>query len=46
MTAHAILQADWDIVKRGWDAHVLGKAEHTYKDALQAVTELRVSLGC
>lgn len=33
--------ADWDIVKRGWDAHVLGKAPHTFKDALTAVTTLR-----
>jgi hypothetical protein len=36
------LQADWDIVKRGWDAHVLGKAPHTFTDAATAVTTLRV----
>jgi hypothetical protein len=37
------VQADWSIVKRGWDAHVLGKAPHTFKDALTAVKTLRVS---
>ena len=35
-------QADWRIVERGWNAHVLGQAEHTFKDALTAVTTLRV----
>ncbi len=28
--------ADWTIVKRGWDAHVLGKARH-FKSAAEAV---------
>ena len=38
-----MLQADWNIVKNGWDAHVLGKAPHKFKDAVTAVKELRVS---
>lgn len=33
--------ADWSIVKRGWDAHVLGEAPHKFKDATTAVTTLR-----
>ena len=37
-----LLQADWDMVKRGWDAHVLGVAPHSFKDALTAVKTLRV----
>ena len=36
------MQADWDIVKRGWDAHVLGKAPHQFTDAVTAVKTLRV----
>jgi hypothetical protein len=35
-------QADWNMVKRGWDAHVLGKAPHQFKSALEAVKTLRV----
>lgn len=38
------LQSDWDIVERGWKAHVLGEAEHTFKDALEAVKTLKVRL--
>lgn len=34
-------EADWDIVKRGWDAHVLGKGERQFESALQAVEVLR-----
>ncbi|KXZ52062.1 hypothetical protein GPECTOR_10g1085 [Gonium pectorale] len=34
-------EADWAMVKRGWDAHVLGKAEHTFRDAKTAVVTLR-----
>lgn len=34
-------EADWDIVKRGWQAHVLGKAPHTFTDPVQAVKTLR-----
>ncbi|KAL6748133.1 phosphoglycerate mutase [Haematococcus lacustris] len=34
-------EADWNIVKRGWEAHVLGQAPHTFTDCLTAVTTLR-----
>uniref|UniRef100_A0A7R9VFU8 phosphoglycerate mutase (2,3-diphosphoglycerate-independent) n=1 Tax=Chlamydomonas euryale TaxID=1486919 RepID=A0A7R9VFU8_9CHLO len=34
-------EADWNIVKTGWDAHVLGKAPNTFKDAHTAVKTLR-----
>ena len=34
-------EADWNIVKRGWDAHVLGVAPHTFQDAHTAVKTLR-----
>ena len=34
-------EADWAMVKRGWDAHVLGKADHTFADPATAITELR-----
>jgi hypothetical protein len=40
----ALPQADWDIVKRGWQAHVLGKAPHTFTDPVQAVKTLRVRM--
>ncbi|TKY69023.1 2,3-bisphosphoglycerate-independent phosphoglycerate mutase [Spatholobus suberectus] len=32
---------DWNVVKRGWDAQVLGKAPHTFTSALEAVKKLR-----
>ena len=32
--------ADWSIVKRGWDAHVLGKARH-FPSAMDALVTLR-----
>ena len=38
-----VLQADWNIVEKGWKAHVLGEAPHKFKDAKTAVTSLRVS---
>jgi len=34
-------EADWSIVKRGWEAHVLGQAPHKFTDALTAVKTLR-----
>ena len=34
-------EADWEIVQRGWNAHVLGEAPHKFTSALEAVTELR-----
>ena len=36
-------EADWKIVERGWKAHVLGEAPHTFKDAKTAVQTLRGS---
>ncbi len=36
-------EADWNIVKKGWYAHVLGEAPNTFKDALTAVKTLRAS---
>lgn len=32
------------MVKRGWEAHVLGQAEHKFTDALTAVKTLRVGV--
>lgn len=32
---------DWGVVKRGWDAQVLGEAPHQFKSALEAVKTLR-----
>ncbi|XP_023544507.1 2,3-bisphosphoglycerate-independent phosphoglycerate mutase-like [Cucurbita pepo subsp. pepo] len=32
---------DWEVVKRGWDAQVLGEAPHKFKSALEAVKKLR-----
>jgi len=34
-------EADWEMVERGWRAHVLGKAPHTFTDAVEAVRTLR-----
>jgi 2,3-bisphosphoglycerate-independent phosphoglycerate mutase len=36
-------ESDWEIVERGWKAHVLGEAEHTFKDALEGVKSLKGS---
>ncbi|ONL97675.1 2,3-bisphosphoglycerate-independent phosphoglycerate mutase isoform X1 [Zea mays] len=32
---------DWQVVKRGWDAHVLGEAPHRFRSALEALRKLR-----
>ncbi|GAB4840856.1 Phosphoglucomutase-1 [Ancistrocladus abbreviatus] len=32
---------DWEVVKRGWDAQVLGEAPHKFTSALEAVKTLR-----
>ncbi|KAH7438682.1 hypothetical protein KP509_04G026500 [Ceratopteris richardii] len=32
---------DWNVVKRGWDAQVLGEAPHKFKSALEALTSLK-----
>ena len=34
-------EADWNIVKRGWDAHVLGEAPNKFTNAWNAVKTLR-----
>ena len=34
-------EADWSMVERGWRACVLGEAEHSFADPVEAVTELR-----
>jgi 2,3-bisphosphoglycerate-independent phosphoglycerate mutase len=34
-------ESDWDIVKRGWDAHVLGKGERQFESGSEAVEVLR-----
>lgn len=35
-------EADWNIVKRGWEAHVLGEAPHKFTDAVTAIKTLKV----
>ncbi|GAB4829477.1 2,3-bisphosphoglycerate-independent phosphoglycerate mutase [Ancistrocladus abbreviatus] len=32
---------DWEVVKRGWDAQVLGEAPHKFTSALEAIKKLR-----
>ncbi|KAJ6369350.1 hypothetical protein OIU78_001670 [Salix suchowensis] len=32
---------DWDVVKRGWDAQVLGEAPYKFRNAVEAVKKLR-----
>ncbi|XP_074277014.1 2,3-bisphosphoglycerate-independent phosphoglycerate mutase [Silene latifolia] len=32
---------DWEVVKRGWDAQVLGEAPYKFKNAVEAVKTLR-----
>ncbi|TVU45790.1 hypothetical protein EJB05_05292 [Eragrostis curvula] len=36
---------DWSVVKRGWDAQVLGEAPHKFKSAVEAVKTLRAEPG-
>ena len=36
-----LLQNDWDVVKRGWYAQVLGEAPYKFKNAVDAVKTLR-----
>ncbi len=42
---HAIMDRDYDWVKvkRGWDAMVLGQAEHEFGSMLEAITSLRAA---
>ncbi|CAH9072471.1 unnamed protein product [Cuscuta europaea] len=32
---------DWDVVKRGWDAQVLGEAPNKFRNGLEAIKKLR-----
>ncbi|XP_027339680.1 2,3-bisphosphoglycerate-independent phosphoglycerate mutase [Abrus precatorius] len=32
---------DWNVVKRGWDAQVLGEAPHKFTNAVEAIKKLR-----
>jgi 2,3-bisphosphoglycerate-independent phosphoglycerate mutase len=34
-------EADWSMVERGWNAHVLGQADHIFSDAQVALKTLR-----
>lgn len=34
---------DWGVVKRGWDAQVLGEAPHKFTNALEAIKTLRAA---
>lgn len=36
-----MLQNDWEVVKRGWDAQVLGEAPNKFKNAVEAIKKLR-----
>ncbi|KAL8143167.1 hypothetical protein V2J09_016199 [Rumex salicifolius] len=36
---------DWEVVKRGWDAQVLGKAPYKFRNAMEAVKKLREEPG-
>ena len=38
-------ESDWNIVKRGYEAHVLGAAPHFFPDAVTAVKTLKVGAG-
>jgi len=37
------LQNDWGVVKRGWDAQVLGEAPYKFTNALEAIKTLRAA---
>lgn len=36
-----LAQNDWEVVKRGWDAQVLGEAPYQFMSAVEAVKKLR-----
>ncbi|KAI3805853.1 hypothetical protein L1987_21740 [Smallanthus sonchifolius] len=36
---------DWEVVKRGWDAQVLGEAPHKFKNVVEAIKTLRAAPG-
>jgi hypothetical protein len=35
------LQSDWNVVKRGWEAHVLGEAPNRFRDPVEALRTLK-----
>ena len=37
------MQNDWGVVKRGWDAQVLGEAPYKFTNALEAIKTLRAA---
>ena len=36
------MQSDWKIVKRGYDAHILGEADEKFKDPIEGLKKLKV----
>lgn len=38
-----LYQNDWNVVKRGWDAQVLGEAPHKFKSALEALKHFKAA---
>ena len=36
------VQSDWNVVKRGYYAHVLGEADNDFKDPVEALKTLKV----
>lgn len=36
-----VVQNDWSVVKRGWDAQVLGEAPHKFTSCLEALKKLK-----
>lgn len=45
MQLDVLPQADWDIVERGWQAHILGEAPDTFTDAVDAIKAQRSKNG-
>ena len=39
----ASVQSDWNVVKRGYYAHVLGEADNNFTDPVQALKTLKVT---
>jgi 2,3-bisphosphoglycerate-independent phosphoglycerate mutase len=36
-------ESDWNIVKRGYEAHILGEAPNTFTDPVEALEKLKVT---
>ena len=36
------MQSDWNIVKRGYEAHILGEAPNRFKDPIEGLKKLKV----